>query len=75
MTELKCEPERDRGIMNGLSVIGAEAKAKTVTNKCPLLTVLGEVAVITIIVIGAGFITGAGDKSRYLEGTETILSR
>ena len=57
MTELKCEPERDRGIMNWLSVIGAEAKAKTVTNKCPLLAVLGEVAVITIIVMGVEFIT------------------
>jgi hypothetical protein len=35
---------------------GAGANAKTVTSKCPLLTVLGEVAVITMVINVDGFV-------------------
>ena len=49
-TKAGCELERDRGIIKMRSVLGAEGQAKTVTNKWPLLTVLGEVAVIMKVV-------------------------
>ena len=41
VTKLDYGHWRDRGIMNLLSVLIAGAKAKTVTNNLPLLSVLG----------------------------------